>query len=452
MPTLDLVKTDLVKLQKTVEERTKFYDTEVKGFFASVSPTAITFSVKVWDKFTDPKNPVQRPLTLDEDTAKLARRAARDLLEKAEDGVNVVALRRGVREQVKNEAKSFDTVCDEYLDWCGRDEKQWVKKQWGVVPRIEGWHNYASHLKNARAAFGKCAITEIKKGDIANLLRDIAEKKKKVGLAHNLRTAIYGVFKWASEAGREYCPFNPCVDLPSLGARAAREVALPAEHVAILWKGLDRDDLPCDRRTALALKLVLTTMLRPCELLSLTKAQAQRIVNGAGRVLEVSAGTVKKRRVIMQPVNTLAAAIIEELLALENNSDMLFPAGRDGASLHRDRLSLAMAGRPIQKARRAKGANHKPVIGICKFLGLPEYKPYDLRTTASTLLHIDGRVSDDERARCLDHRKGGTVNKHYTAIDAATSARLRRPTLDILDEVLRAAIGETNVVRLKRAA
>ena len=55
--------------------------------------------------------------------------------------------------------------------------------------------------------------------------------------------------------------------LPKLPKEHARDRVLSADEIRIFWHGLDREDLPWDRRTRLALKFALVTMLRSSELL-----------------------------------------------------------------------------------------------------------------------------------------------------------------------------------------
>ena len=82
-----------------------------------------------------------------------------------------------------------------------------------------------------------------------------------------MRRAASGLFNWAAEAGRDYVTASPCVNLPKLDPEHPRTRVLSESEIRIFWHGLDRNDLPWDRRTRLALKFELVTMLRSGELL-----------------------------------------------------------------------------------------------------------------------------------------------------------------------------------------
>jgi integrase len=75
------------------------------------------------------------------------------------------------------------------------------------------------------------------------------------------------MFTWAAEAGRDYVTASPCVNLPELDEEHPRDRALSKNEIRTLWHGLDREDMPWDRRTRLAIKFALVSMLRSGELL-----------------------------------------------------------------------------------------------------------------------------------------------------------------------------------------
>ena len=88
--------------------------------------------------------------------------------------------------------------------------------------------------------------------------------------------AASGLFNWAAEAGRDYVTASPCVNLPKLDEEHPRTRVLSEDEIRIFWHGLDRDDLPWDRKTRLALKFELVTMLRSGELLGAHRRRAVR--------------------------------------------------------------------------------------------------------------------------------------------------------------------------------
>src|SRR5260370_5984070 len=138
-------------------------------------------------------------------------------------------------------------------------------------PRIEGGEKVARHLRNFLSpGLGKKLASEVTKHDIAQLSDDIVAGqfgKPSTANARHMRRAASGLFNWAAEAGRDYVTASPCVNLPKLDEEYPRDRVLSEDEIRTLWHGLDREDMPWDRRTRLALKFALTTMLRSGELL-----------------------------------------------------------------------------------------------------------------------------------------------------------------------------------------
>jgi hypothetical protein len=91
--------------------------------------------------------------------------------------------------------------------------------------------------------------------------------KPSISSARHMRRAATGLFNWAAEAGREYVTASPCANQPKLDAEHPRMRVLSANEIRTFWHGLDHEDLPWDRRTRLALKFELVTMLCSGELL-----------------------------------------------------------------------------------------------------------------------------------------------------------------------------------------
>src|SRR4029079_13032803 len=134
-----------------------------------------------------------------------------------------------------------------------------------------------------------------------------------VANARPMRRAASGLFNWAAEAGRDYVTASPCVNLPKLDPEHPRTRVLSEAEIKIFWHGLVRNDLPWDRKTRLALKFELVTMLRSGELLAAHRNELFDLA-GEERGFDVQAKRVKKRRVIHQPLSDLAVEIIREAL------------------------------------------------------------------------------------------------------------------------------------------
>src|SRR6516162_3341806 len=162
-------------------------------------------------------------------------------------------------------------------------------------PRIESWQNVASHLRRfVKPSLGKMLACDVTRHDIAALSNDILDGKYGVASlsnARHMRRAASGLYSWAAEAGRDFVPetCRPCFNLPKLPVEHARERVLNAEEIRTFWHGLDRDDLPYDRKTRLALTFALVSMLRSAELLGARRDELFDLAEPTARRFDVAA-------------------------------------------------------------------------------------------------------------------------------------------------------------------
>jgi hypothetical protein len=303
--------------EKRVAKRTKLYDRKCLGLYVSITTAAVaTFSFK----FTDRQTGKQRTGYLgvynaETFTVEDARCRVYGL-----KGLGAEALAETFRDQKAAKARRGKTVAEiieERIEWM----KTPVRKPDGEMrPRLESWENTASHLNRfVRPRLGKKLPGEVTKHDIAALSNDIVAGKfgvPSVSNARHMRKAASGLFNWAAEAGRDYVTASPCVNLPKLDEEHARTRVLSEAEIKIFWHGLDEKDLPWDRKTRLALKFELVTMLRSAELLGARRSELFDL-DGDNPRFDVTLKRVKKRRMIQQPLSDLAVEIIWEALTSE---------------------------------------------------------------------------------------------------------------------------------------
>jgi hypothetical protein len=252
---------------KRVAERIKYYDRKCPGLYVSITMAGVaTFSFK----FTDPETGKQRtgwlgvynPETFAVEDARSKVYSLR--------GTGAAALAETFRDRKVRQTKrgtTVDEIIEERIEWM----KTPVRKPDGEMrPRIETWDNVASHLRRfIGPRLGKKIASEVTKHDIATLSNDIVAGKlgvPSVANARHMRRAASGLFNWAAEAGRDYVSASPCINLPKLDEEHARTRVLSEDEIRIFWHGLDRADMPWSRKTRLALKFELVTMLRSKEL------------------------------------------------------------------------------------------------------------------------------------------------------------------------------------------
>jgi len=211
-----------------------------------------------------------------------------------------------------------------------------------------------------------------------------------------MRKAASGLFTWAAEAGRDYVTASPCVNLPKLDPEHPRTRVLSEDEIKTFWHGLDRNDLPYDRRTRLALKFELVTMLRSRELLGAHRDELFDL-DGEHPRFDVPLKRVKKRRVIQQPLSDLAVEITKEALASDDQQFVFESPMYKGQPVHRKAMADALRG-----TKHEKNKDKSKTAGLCELLGLKPFTPHDLRRTAATLA-VDLGFDDAWIAKCLDH-------------------------------------------------
>jgi integrase len=431
-----LITTALVT--RTVTERDKVFDTKCPGFYVSLSPkSGATFAFKFWNGKTKKQDTVTIGVHHPEHlTVENARSQALDYKGRVERGDDIKHQIAVAKVQAATAGVTVNRIIDEFIAYISEP----VKKADGEKrPRTESWKNVEGFLSNnVRPAIGNRIATEVTNNDIAHIQRTVAARSN--ASARQTRSALNRLFKWAAEAGRSYVTASPCFNLPSLDKEYERTVVLTEDTIRTLWWGLNDPGLPCHPSIALALKFELVSMLRSQEVRTASRSELKGIGTDTP-VLRVPMKFVKKRRVILQPLNSLAVEIIKAATAMHNH-EMVFV--REGEPLGRSALTRALCGK-------------KGYVGVLEYLGLPKFTPHDLRRTAATLAGDLG-FTDAQIAKCLDHSK----DRGEDQVEAPTvtgrvyvqSKRLdeKRLVLDALDAELRRIIGKPPNALLAEAA
>ncbi|MCK1641621.1 site-specific integrase [Bradyrhizobium sp. 157] len=430
--------------ERRVAKRVKIYDRKCPGLYVSVIPAGVaTFFFKFTDRTTGKQRSkwlgVYTPETF---TVEHARTEVYALKTRIGNGENLAEGLRQQKAQRLKRGKTVDEIIEERIEWM----KAPVRKPDGEMrPRLESWENTASHLRRfISPRLGKKLPGEVTKHDIATLSNDIVEGKfglPSVSNARHMRKAASGLFNWAAEAGRDYVTASPCVNLPKLDPEHPRTRVLSEDEIRIFWHGLDRDDLPWDRRTRLALKFELVSMLRSAELLGAHRDELFDL-DGDNPRFDVPLRRVKKRRVIQQPLSDLAVEIIKEAQR-GSNKQFVFASPLGDMPMNRKVMATALRGTKI------KGKVKTP--GICALLGLKPFTPHDLRRTAATLAGDLG-FDDAWIAKCLDHaasKKSEQIVPTVTGKVYNHSKRMKekRAVLDGVAAELRRIIGKPTAMK-----
>jgi len=373
-----------------VDKRTKTYDRKCQGLYVSITNAGVaTFNYKFTDRTTGKQRTawlgVYNPETF---TVEDARSKVYGL--KAKGGTAIAETLRQHKVHKVKQGKTVGGIIEERIEWM---KTPVLKRDGEMRSRIESWANVARHLRGfVSPRLGKKVASEVSKNDIATLSNDIVAGKlgiPSVANARHMRRAASGLFNWAAEAGRDYVTASPCINLPKLDEEHPRDRVLTEDEIRIFWHGLDRKDLPWDRKTRLALRFALVSMLRSGEMLPIHRDE----LNVANGTLDIPARRVKRRRVINQPLSNLALEVITEAMG---NHEFAFVGRYGDAPLSRQAMSGALTG-----TRRKDGSVRTP--GICELLGLPPFTPHDLRRTAATMCGELG-LSEAAISLCLDHQ------------------------------------------------
>jgi integrase len=377
--------------QGKVSKRTKIYDDKCSGLYISITPSGVaTFYLKCTGRSGRRETLVLGVYHRTDFTVAAARVAAYNLKAQLGRGVDIGAQARQAKAQFRRHGLTVGDIISLRINFISRLER---KADGAMRPRIESWQEVKRILDRfVQPRLGKMIARDVTKHDIARLSNDIVEGKlgvPSISNARHVRRALSSLFNWAAEAGRDYVTTSPCVNLPPLPKEHPCTRVLSADEIRIFWHGVDRDDMAWDRRTRLALKFALTTMLRSGEMLPLHVNEIVDLDGDHPRV-DIPLRRVKKRRTISQPLSDLAVEIIREALT-DQDQQFVFQTPRSNEPLHRMAMATALRGRP-----------DKGIPGICEVLGLAPFTPHDLRRTAATLAGDLG-CDDAAIAKCLDH-------------------------------------------------
>jgi integrase len=429
---------------RRVAKQTKIYDKVCAGFYVSISPKGVaTFAFKYWNAKANKQSSVTIGVyDPDSLTPADARAEALTLSSKALRGIDI----SGQAKKAKTAGTStVSQMLDDFITEISSLEK---KPDGEMRPVLESWENVAGFLnREVRPSIGTMSPADVTNVEIACIQQTVA--KRSTSGARQTRSAMKRLFAFGAEAGRPYGLISsPVHNLPKVRPEHPRRRVLDQNEIRTLWWGLDRPDLPVTRAIALGIKFELVSMLRSKEFLNARRSFIAGD-NTPTPVLRVPMKFVKKRRVIEQPLNSLAVEIVDEACRSHNRDVIFSPRASDpDAVLGRSALNQALRGRRTKK---------NPRVGICQLLGMKDFTPHDLRRTAASLCG-DLQISDAEIAKCLDHSKGSGENVAETPSVTGRvyvhSKRLteKRAVLDALDAALRGIIGERPQEALREAA
>lgn len=398
------------------------WDAKLTGFGVRVRPTGAKTFLIVYRAGTGRTAPFRRYTigAVGKIAPDAARAQAKALLGSIANGADPASEKRAKRP--KTEDVSFERLCELYLD-------EYAK------PNKSSWKNDEGYLKRPRAALGRSPANTVTDDDIADVLDEIADEAPVS--ANRTQSVLHKMFEWARQPGRKYVSANPIRGLERRGGKeTSRKRVLSDEEVRTLWWGLEHPDVPCDRQVALALKMVLTTMVRPYQAAGALRAELHGLRTAAPEY-HMPPHRVKGRREVVVSLSSLALEVID--LTNSENQIPVFPS------------KYGEEPQPIQRSALSQALNDKPSegrTGVRTFLGMEHFTPHDLRRTAATIARRGGALRTDVKAT-LDH-VDGDVTAVYDKYDMLSE---KRAVANILAAELRKIIGNkpdfTNAVIIR---
>lgn len=374
------------------------WDGKLPGFGVRVRPTGAKSFVIVYRAGSGRGAPFRRFTigAVGKIAPEAARTRAKVLLGGVAQGQDPAAEKRVERSEKR--PTTFEELAELYVTLYAKTNKS-------------SWKNDEGYLKRPRAKWGKLSASEITDDHIAELLDEIAETAPVS--ANRTQSVLHTLFRWAKEPGRKYVKFNPVADMKRRSKEKRRERILTDDEVKTLWWGLNDSKLPASKPVVRALKLILTTMVRPGQAAGALREEMVGLLADSPQ-FHIPRERVKRRREVIIPLSALAVAVVSEALESHNQIAVFPSAGEANEPLTRNSLSAALTGKPATKTQPAR-------IGIREFLKMNHFTPHDLRRTAATIARRAGAKREDVKAT-LDHLEGD-VTAVYDKYDMLAEKR-----------------------------
>ena len=402
----------LLRTAKTTAgvSRADYRDSEVPGLMFRVTDKGVkTFSFKY--KMTGTQKDMRVTIGNYPDIQlEAAREKARDFRNsiRAGEDPRLEKLAK-IQMNIDVSGRTFDEVCEEYIETYSK-------------PNLSSWKNDVQLLKQPREKWGRRPIKAVTDDDAMGFLMEVA--KDTPVQANRTQSKLYQLFNWAKLPGRKYVEKNPLEGLPAQGQEHPRERVLDDSEIKMLWHGLSDPDLPAEEPVRGALRLILSTMVRPGQA---TGAMIPEMHDFEGKVPQwhIPKMRVKKRRDVIVPLNEVARGVIAKAIK-EDDQIAVFPSPFGGFKEVEKRIALLGAPVPILRNSLSQALTGRPNgrMGIREFLKMEHFTPHDLRRTAATISRRAGASREGVKAT-LDHVNGDVtaVYDKYDMLPEKTSVQ-----------------------------
>jgi integrase len=242
---------------------------------------------------------------------------------------------------------------------------------------------------------------------IASLLRQVrttAKKEKRTTApVHSARCAIGSLYRWAYK--QRAVTRNPTLGLRFVYKAEARVRHVEADEIAKVWGGIDGEHGPT-KRMRLLLKLLLVTGQRNSTVAG-AHVEELKTLDTANPIWRVPRARMKSKRDHLLPLSPLAADLFRQAIAINKNSDFVFPASR-GDEEHFGQTSVSRA-----------------MKRLCSNIGVKDLRVHDFRKAMTAWL-VEESVSYDVRSKITHHLDADPHSHNYDF------AKLEKPMRDAL--------------------
>ena len=344
--------------------------------------------------------------------ARRLRDAAREELAK---GIDPAFTKKEAKRAAKiAEANTFEQIARE---WHENRKGKWIPNTASYVLRRLETDIFPS-LRDR-------PIAEIEAPELLDVMR-VIERRGALEIARRTLAVCSQIFRYAIATGR--ARRDPAADLRGAlksQPRQQHHTAMSRQDLPAFLKSLSNYD--GDRRTALALKLIVLTMVRTTELRAARWSEFESL-NDENALWRIPAERMKMRAEHLVPLAPQTVVILKELRKLSGDSPFVFPSS--GAEQFMSNNTMLFALYRMGYHRRAT---------VHGFRGL-----------ASTLLNEMG-FNSDWIEKQLAHEERNKVRGAYNAAQYLDGRRrMMRHWASLLEEV--EASGAVTVTPLKEAA
>lgn len=380
MPRLKLTARNVDSVKPPTTGRMDYWDTDPMGFGLRVSESGR----KTWMVMYRVDG-VQHRLTLGTYPAMSlagARQKAKDAMQDVSKGIDPSAVKKAGRK-----AETFKELAAAYLERYAKKRKRSWKKDEKAIER------------DLTPAFGNRKAKSIKRQDVVHLLERIVERGAPIQ-ANRTHEILRRIFNWAIQAGEAGIEVNPAAGIEKPSKENQREKVLTDDEIRAVWKVMEAQTL----LMGAMFKMRLITAQRGGEI------SHMRWPDIDGDWWTIPGEYSKNGRAHRVPLSPLALSILDEIRPVTGKQEWVFKSpSRKG---------------PIWAIWKST-ADIRDKSGV-------EFRPHDLRRTASSLMTGRLGIPRFDVKKILNH-----VDSDITAVyDRHSYDPEKRRALDIWGDLL----------------